>query len=95
MLRPRARSALQTSRPSRPGIIRSSTSRSLARSLWLASAAVPSATAVDLVAGAAQVHHQQVADVGLVFGDEDGGGRHDGIVSAAARSLTGGVLHAM
>ena len=71
VLWPRARSALHTSSPSRPGIIRSSTSRSLARSAWLASAAGPSATALHLVAGAAQVHHQQVADVGLVFGHQD------------------------
>ena len=43
--RPRARSAFVTSRPSSPGIIRSRTSRSAGRSLWLASAAAPSPTA--------------------------------------------------
>ena len=42
----RARSALQTSRPSRPGIIRSRISRSAGVSVWRASAAVPSPTAV-------------------------------------------------
>jgi hypothetical protein len=64
-----------------PGIIRSSTSRSLARSFSLASAA-GRRRPPRLVAGAAQVHHQQLADVGLVFGDEDGGGHADCLVAA-------------
>ena len=70
-----ARIARQSCRPSSPGSIRSSTTRSGVSRLICGMTSRPDATSVGQEAGLFQVMLEQAPDVGIVFGDEDPCGR--------------------